>query len=121
MRLNVMLKRKRMAVNHKKLFRLYREEKLSLRRLGGRKRAIGTRAPILMPRRPNERWSFDFVSGQFKDGRRFRILTVVDDCTGENLALVADASLSEVSVTRELDRLIRERGRPKMIVSDNGN
>lgn len=120
-RLHVMLKREGLAVNHKKLFRLYREEKLSVRRRGGRKRAIGTRAPMLVPLRPNERWSLDFVSDQFTDGRRFRVLAIVDDCTRENLALVADTSLSGVRVVRELDRLIAERGRPKMIVSDNGS
>jgi putative transposase len=120
-RLHVMLKREGLAVNHKKIFRLYREEKLSVRRRGGRKRAIGTRAPMLVPLRPNERWSLDFVSDQFTDGRRFRVLAIVDDCTRENLALVADTSLSGVRVARELDRLITERGRPKMIVSDNGS
>lgn len=120
-RLHVMLKREGLVVNHKKLFRLYREEKLSVRRRGGRKRAIGTRAPMLVPLRPNERWSLDFVSDQFTDGRRFRVLAIVDDCTRENLALVADTSLSGVRVARELDRLITERGRPKMIVSDNGS
>ena len=119
-RLHVLLRREGYEVNHKKLFRLYREEKLTVRRRGGRKRAIGTRAPMLLPLAPNERWSLDFVSDQFTDGRRFRILTVVDDCTRECLALLADTSLSGVRVVRELDRLIAERGKPKMIVSDNG-
>ena len=73
-------------INHKKLFRLYREEKLAVRRRGGRKRAIGTRAPMTVPMAPNDRWSLDFVSDQLTDGRRFRILTVVDDCTRECLA-----------------------------------
>ena len=118
-RLHVMLKREGHVVNHKKLFRLYREEKLAVRRRGGRKRAIGTRAPMLIPLRPNERWSLDFVSDQFTDGRRFRILTIVDDCTRENLALVADTSLSGLRVARELDCLVAGRGKPKMIVSDN--
>jgi putative transposase len=120
-RLLVMLRREGFVVNHKKLFRLYREERLAVRRRGGRKRAIGTRAPMLVPRRPDERWSLDFVSDQITDGRRFRILAVVDDCTRECLALVADTSLSGMRVARELDRLIAERGRPKMIVSDNGS
>ena len=119
-RLHVLLRREGFEVNHKKLFRLYREEKLTVRRRGGRKRAIGTRSPMLLPLAPNERWSLDFVSDQFTDGRRFRILTVVDDCTRECLALLADTSLSGVRVVRELDRLIAERGKPKMIVSDNG-
>ncbi|MER8453440.1 IS3 family transposase [Mesorhizobium sp. M1428] len=120
-RLLVMLRREGLVVNHKKLFRLYREEKLAVRRRGGRKRAIGTRAPMLVPLRPDERWSLDFVSDQLTDGRRFRILAVVDDCTRECLALIVDTSLSGMRVARELDRLITERGRPRMIVSDNGS
>ena len=120
-RLHVLLKREGHTVNHKKLFRLYREERLTVRKRGGRKRAIGTRAPMLVPLKPNERWSLDFVSDQFTDGRRFRILTIVDDCTRENLALIADTSLSGARVARELNRLIAERGKPRMIVSDNGS
>jgi len=120
-RLLVMLKREGLVVNHKKLFRLYREEKLAVRRRGGRKRAIGTRTPMLVPLRPDERWSLDFVSDQITDGRRLRILAVVDDCTRECLALVVDTSLSGMRVARELDRLVAGRGRPSMIVSDNGS
>ncbi|MEY9104600.1 hypothetical protein ABH999_000796 [Bradyrhizobium yuanmingense] len=93
-RLHVLLKREGYLINHKKLFRLYREERLAVRRRGGRKRAIGTWAPMTVPMAPNERWSLDFVSDQLTDGRRFRILTVVDECTRECLALVADTSLS---------------------------
>ncbi len=93
-------------MNHKRLFRLYREERLMVRRRGGRKRAMGTRAPMLVPQWPNDRWSLDFVSDQFIDGRRFRILVVVDDCTRECLALVADTSISGIRVARELDRLL---------------
>ena len=120
-RLHVLLKREGHAVNHKKLFRLYREQKLPVRRRSGRNRAIGTRAPMTVPNAPNERWSLDFVSDQLTDGRRFRILTIVDDCTRECLALVADTSLSGVRVARELDRLLIERGKPKTVVSDNGS
>ena len=105
-RLHVLLKREGYLINHKKLFRLYREEKLTVRRRGGRKRAIGTRAPMLVPMMPNDRWSLDFVSDQLTCGRCFRILTVVDDCTRECLALVADTSLSGIRVARELDRLM---------------
>lgn len=118
-RIHVLLKREGHAVNHKRLFRLYREEKLSVRKRGGRRRAIGTRAPLLAPLLPNQRWSLDFVSDQMTDGRRFRVLTVVDDCTRECLALVADTSLSGLRVARELTRLMRERGKPQMVVSDN--
>lgn len=119
-RLHVLLRREGYLVNHKKLFRLYREERLAVRRRGGRKRALGTRAPMVVPIAPNDRWSLDFVSDQLTDGRRFRILTVVDECTRECLALVADTSLSGTRVARELDRLMIERGKPKMVVSDNG-
>ena len=119
-RLHILLRREGYAVNHKRLFRLYREERLAVRRRGGRKRAMGTRAPIAIPLRPNDRWSLDFVSDQLLDGRRFRILVVVDDCTRECLTLVADTSLSGTRVSRELDRLVIERGKPGTIVSDNG-
>ena len=119
-RLHVLMRREGYCVNHKRLYRLYREERLAVRKRGGRKRAIGTRAPLVVPLGPNERWSLDFVSDQLASGRRFRILTVVDDGTRECLALVADTSLSGARVARELDRLVAERGRPKTIVSDNG-
>jgi putative transposase len=84
-----------------------------------RKRATGTRAPITLPARPNQRWSLDFVSDCLDGGRRFRVLVVVDDCTRACLALVADTSLSGVRVARELDAIIARRGAPAMIVSDN--
>jgi putative transposase len=119
-RIHVLLRREGLTVNHKRLFRLYREEKLSVRKRGGRKRALGTRAPMLVPLMPNQRWSLDFVSDQFTDCRRFRVLTVIDDCTRECLGLVVDTSLSGRRVARELHHIIAQRGSPKMIVSDNG-
>ncbi len=119
-RIHVLLKREGTIVNHKKLFRLYREEKLSVRKRGGRKRALGTRAPMFVPLAPNQRWSLDFVSDQFTDCRRFRVLTVIDDCTRECLGLIADTSLSGLRVARELHHIMAQRGSPKMIVSDNG-
>jgi putative transposase len=119
-RLLVLLRRDGLVVNHKRLFRIYREERLMVRRRGGRKRALGTRAPMTVPQLPNDRWSVDFAADQFIDGRRLRILVVVDDCTRECLALIADTSISGIRVARELDRLLVDRGKPKMIVSDNG-
>jgi len=119
-RLHILLTREGLIMNHKKLRRLYREERLAVRRRGGRKRALGTRAPIALPQGPNQRWSLDFLTDAFTDGRRFRILAIVDDFTRECLALVADTSLSGLRVVRELDALIAIRGRPAMIVSDNG-
>jgi putative transposase len=119
-RLHVLLRREGFIVNHKRLFRIYREERLLVRRRGGRKRALGARTPMLIPEWPNDRWSLDFVADQFIDGRRLRILVVVDDCTRECLALIADTSISGIRVARELDRLLGDRGKPKTIVSDNG-
>jgi putative transposase len=119
-RLHILLRREGTPLNHKKLRRLYREERLQVRRRGGRKRALGTRAPILLPQGPNQRWSLDFVSDTLTDGRRFRILAVVDDFTRECLCLAADTSLSGGRVVRELDALIAGRGRPTSCVSDNG-
>lgn len=119
-RIHVMLERQGIVMNQKKLRRLYREEKLQVRKRGGRKRALGIRRPMLLPSRLNERWSLDFVSDAFTDGRRFRVLAVVDDYSRECLALVADTSLSGWRVTRELNALIRRRSKPVTIVSDNG-
>lgn len=115
-----MLDRQGIVMNQKKLRRLYREEKLQVRRRGGRKRALGTRRPMLVPDRANARWSLDFLSDTISDGRRFRVLAIVDDYTRECQALVADTSLSGLRVARELDGVIRLRGRPGTIVSDNG-
>jgi putative transposase len=119
-RLHLLLKREGVAVNHKKLFRIYREERLMVRKQGGRKRALGTRTPMTIPQGPNQRWSLDFVSDALADGRRFRVLAVVDDFTRECLALVADTSLSGARVARELDAAIARRGKPHLVVSDNG-
>jgi putative transposase len=119
-RLHILLTREGFVMNHKKLRRLYREERLAVRRRGSRKRALGTRAPIAIPQGANQRWSLDFLSDAFTDGRRFRILAIVDDFTRECLALVADTSLPALRVVRELDAIVAVRGRPAMIVSDNG-
>lgn len=119
-RLHVMLSREGLHMNQKKLRRLYREEGLQVRRRGGRKRALGTRSPMLLPQGPNQRWSLDFVSDALDDGRRFHILCIVDDFTRECLGLVADTSLSGARVARELDAVIGQRGRPLTVVSDNG-
>jgi putative transposase len=114
--LHFLLKREGLAMNQKRFRRLYREEGLQVRKRGGRKGALGLRAPLALPVRPNERWSLDFVSHTFTDGRRFRALAVVDDCT----RLVADTSLSGARVARELDAVIAVRGKPMTCVSDNG-
>jgi putative transposase len=119
-RLGWMLAGEGHRLNHKKLYRLYREGRLMVRRRRGRKRALGTRAPMALPRRINQRWSLDFVSDTLSDGRRFRILCIVDDYSRECLATVVDTSLGGVRVVRELERLVEERAMPDTIVSDNG-
>ena len=119
-RLGWMLQREGHAMNHKKLYRLYREEQLMVRRRRGRKRALGTRAPMMLPEAINQRWSLDFVSDALSDGRRFRILCIVDDFSRECLATVVDTSLGGVRVVRELEQLGFERNTPRVIVSDNG-
>lgn len=84
-RIGVLLERKGMIMNHKKLYRLYTEEKLGVRRRRGRKRARGSRTPMPVALRPGERWSLDFVSDTFGASRKFRMLAVNDDCCRENL------------------------------------
>lgn len=119
-RLHILLKREGVEMNWKKLYRLYKEERLTVRKRGGRKRALGTRAPMAIPQDPNQRWSLDFVSDTLVDGRRFRILCVIDDFSRECLAAVADNSISGGRVARELDTIAERRGYPCMVVSDNG-
>lgn len=119
-RVGVMLERKGHVMNHKKLYRLYREEGLSVRRRRGRKRARGSRTPMPVPLRPNDRWSMDFVADTFGASRRLRILAINDDACRENLCLLGDTSISGARVARELDTLVRLYGKPACIVSDNG-
>ncbi|WP_136650134.1 MULTISPECIES: IS3 family transposase [Paracoccus] len=119
-RLFVLLRREGEASGINRIYRLYREEGLTVRKRKARRKAIGTRAPILMAARANARWSLDFVHDQFACGRRFRVLNVVDDVTRECLAAIPDTSISGRRVARELTALIERRGKPGMIVSDNG-
>jgi putative transposase len=118
-RIGILLEREGVQMSHKKLYRLYREEGLAVRRRRGRKRAVGVRAPLPPAAAPNDRWSLDFVADMFGNGRRFRIFAIVDDCTRESLALIADTSLSGLRVARELDAVLRIYGAPRTIVSDN--
>lgn len=119
-RLFVLLRRDGEPSGINRIYRLYREEGLTVRRRRARRKAVGTRAPILVEARPNARWSLDFVHDQLACGRRFRILNVVDDVTRECLAAIPDTSISGRRVARELTALIERRGSPDMIVSDNG-
>lgn len=109
-RLHFFLGQEGLAMSLKKLRRLYREELLQVRHRGGRKRALGTRSPTAIPQGPNHRWSLDFASDALADGRRFRILVVIDNFTRECLMLVADTSLASVRVAGELDAIIAAAG-----------
>ena len=119
-RLHILLRRDGVVINRKKTQRLYREDGLTVRRRKGRKRAVGTRTRPPVLALPNQCWSLDFVHDQLVTGRRFRVLNVVDDVTRECLAAVPDTSISGKRVVRELADLIAQRGKPGMIVSDNG-
>ncbi|NTZ42951.1 IS3 family transposase [Altererythrobacter sp. SALINAS58] len=119
-RLHILLRREGIMINRKKTQRLYKEEGLAVRRRRSRRRAVGTRAPAPVLALPNQRWSLDFVHDQMASGRRFRVLNVVDDVTRECLVAVPDTSISGRRVVRELTELIARRGKPGMIVSDNG-
>jgi putative transposase len=119
-RLFILLRREGEPSGINRIYRLYREEGLTVRKRRARRRAVGTRAPILVEARPNARWSLDFVHDQFACGRRFRVLNIVDDVTRECLAAIPDTSISGRRVARELTDLIIRRGKPDMIVSDHG-
>lgn len=119
-RLHVLLGRRGYKANHKKIYRLYREENLAVRRKKRRRIAAQVRTVPAPPQRPNERWSIDFVSDALGNGRRFRALTVVDDFTRECLAIEVDTSLPGARVSRVLERLVVGRGAPATIISDNG-
>ncbi|MDF0522681.1 IS3 family transposase [Bradyrhizobium yuanmingense] len=119
-RLFVLLRREGEPSGINRIYRLYREEGLSVRKRRARRKAVGTRAPILVEAKPNARWSLDFVHDQFANGRRFRILNIVDDVTKECLGAIPETSISGRRVARELTAVVERRGKPGMIVSDHG-
>ena len=119
-RLFILLRREGEQSGINRIYRLYREEGLTVRKRRARRRAVGTRCPILVEAKANARWSLDFVHDQFSHGRRFRILNVVDDVTRECLAAIPDTSISGRRVARELTAIVERRGKPGVIVSDHG-
>lgn len=115
-----LLRREGRKVNRKRVRRLYNEERLSLRLKRRKKQAAAIRVPLPAPTQVNEAWSMDFVWDRLRDGRRLKILTIVDDFTRECLAIEVGFGLNGVQLTRVLDRLIELRGKPSRIRSDNG-
>lgn len=118
-RLGVLLQRQGILVNHKRLWRIYQEAGLGVRRRE-RKHVERGKAGMPLLSRPNEEWSIDFISDALANGRAIRVLTVLDDFTKESLALEVDSCLSAPRVTRVLDQVIEQRGRPDAIRLDNG-
>ena len=108
-------------MNHKRVYRIYREEGLTVRRRGRKRVSREARLPLPAPVGPNQLWSLDFVSDALAWGRRIRLLCVIDAFTRESLAIEVDTSLPGVRVAQVLDRLIAERSQaPAEIVLDNG-
>lgn len=107
-------------VNRKKIYRIYKEEGLRIRRRRRKRVATAPRERLAAPMRPNERWSMDFMSDEFEDGRPLRLLNVVDDLTRECPAMEVDRSLPATRVIECLERAGQEYGFPETIVVDNG-
>lgn len=118
-RLYRLLRREGHVVNRKRVYRVYRELGLAVRRRR-RKRVAAPRQPLVVPSGPNQRWSMDFVSDALADGRKFRALTLVDDCTRECPAITVDHSLTGARVVRVLEQLSQHGGLPQALVCDNG-
>jgi len=114
------LRREGKSWNHKKVYRIYKLLKLNKRRKAKRRLPRGVKQPLVRQTAVNQSWSMDFMSDSMVSGRKFRTLNIIDDCTREVLAIEIDTSLSAKRVTRVLDRIIAERGKPVSIRVDNG-
>jgi putative transposase len=108
------------VVNHKKVYRLYKEEKLELRRKGKKRFKSELRGQPQKPITPCQLWTMDFVSDALCDGRSFRTLNLVDSFTRQCLAIETDTSLGGERVVRVLDDVVAQRGKPQVIQIDNG-
>lgn len=119
-RLQAMLRREGILVNHKRVARLYREEGLAVRRRSRKRSGRTGRGHPALPTRPNEQWGLDFVADALVTGRRIRLLNVLDLFTREALAIEVDVSLPGARVVTVLERVVGERGTPDELVLDNG-
>ena len=106
--------------NHKRVRRIYREMKLNIRRRAKKRLPERVKQPLTVPTAPDQMWSIDFMSDSLVDGRKFRLLNVMDDFNRESLAIEVDSSLSSLRVIRVLEQLISKRGKPANIRVDNG-
>src|SRR5258708_13481801 len=114
------LRRKGYDCNHKRLYRVYKLLKLNIRRKIKRRLPERVKQPLLVPDALNQGWSMDFMSDSLVDGRRFRLLNIIDDYNRESLWIEVDTSLPSLRVIRVLDRLLEMRGKPLRIRVDNG-
>ena len=119
-RIHALLRRDGVEANHKRVYRLYKEANLAVKRRKRRKGVAVPREPLSLPTRRNEVWSMDFVMDSLSSGRRLKVLTIVDDCTKEAIDLVVDFGISGQYVTRILDQAARFRGYPAAIRTDQG-
>jgi len=119
-RVHQLLRRAGKGINHKKVYRIYKELGLKVLKRGGRKRATGERKVHRLITRANQCWALDFVSDALANGRKIRLLTVVDVHTRESLKIAVEYSLNGRAVLEVLEELIKERGKPEVILSDNG-
>ncbi len=107
-------------VNYKRVERLYRLEKLHIRRRRRKKIPVADRQPLIRPGRANEVWSMDFVFDRIASGRTLKCLVIVDDATHEAVAIVPEHTIGGDHLTRILDGICAQRGKPVVIRSDNG-
>jgi putative transposase len=114
------LRRKGYGCNHKRLYRVYTLLRLNVRRRARRRVPQRIKQPLLIPGSINEAWSMDFMCDSLVDGRRFRLLNIIDDYNRESLAIEIDTSLPALRVIRALNQLIETRSKPKTIRVDNG-
>ena len=119
-RIQMVLERDGLIVNHKKVFRIYQDLQIKVRRRSARKKALGTRKEVLKLNAPNECWSLDFVHDSLQCGRKIRLLAVIDVYTRECLNITVDTSLGGRRVQHVLNQIVEIRGKPKAIRSDNG-
>lgn len=114
------LRRKGYSCNHKRLYRVYKLLRLNVRRRARRRIPQRIKEPLLIPETINQGWSMDFMCDSLVDGRRFRLLNIIDDYNRESLAIEIDTSLPALRVIRTLQQLIEMRAKPKVIRVDNG-
>lgn len=119
-RIGYLLLREGYKVNHKRVYRLYKAQGLQVQRRKKRRKAVGSRLPAKALKAANQRWSIDFVMDRLADGRRIRLMTIVDAYSRESLKIIVERSITGVQVGQELTKLIKSRGKPEEIVSDNG-